>query len=146
MYEGCVLTATGNAAEAIEMLTSGAIEYRSTGSSIILWWMLSHLAASYSDLGEWDEALRCIGEVMTAVERIEALREPAVKRREKTASLIPLSLIAPEPRHAHGSAEFPGLCLLLPSRERQPSISASATRQSSTSGWGRSRSEPANSW
>jgi predicted ATPase len=68
MYEGCVLTATGNAAEAIEMLTSWAIEYRSTGSSIILWWMLSHLAASYSDLGEWDEALRCIGEVMTAVE------------------------------------------------------------------------------
>ena len=38
MYEGCVLAATGNAAEAIEMLTSGAIEYRSTGSSLILWW------------------------------------------------------------------------------------------------------------
>jgi hypothetical protein len=29
------------------------------------------------------------------------------------AGLIALALIAPEPRHAHRGAEFPGLCLLL---------------------------------
>ena len=38
--------------------------------------------------------------------------EPAVGRSEKLASLIPLALIAPEPRHAHCGAEFPGLRLL----------------------------------
>ena len=47
------------------------------------------------------------------IERVEALGEPAVDRSEKLAGLIPLALIAPEPRHAHRSAQFPGFCLLL---------------------------------
>ena len=34
------------------------------------------------------------------IERVEALGEPAVDRSEKIAGLIPLALIAPEPRHA----------------------------------------------
>ena len=36
-----------------------------------------------------------------------------IHRSEKIASLLPLALIAPEPRHAHCGAEFPGFCLLL---------------------------------
>ena len=36
------------------------------------------------------------------IERVEAFGEPAVDRSEKIAGLIPLPLIAPEPRHAHG--------------------------------------------
>jgi hypothetical protein len=47
------------------------------------------------------------------IERIEALGEPAVDRSEKFASLIPLALIAPEPRRAHRGAKFPGFGLLL---------------------------------
>ena len=47
------------------------------------------------------------------IERIEPLGEPAVNRSEKLARLVPLALIAPEPRHAHRRAEFPGFCLLL---------------------------------
>jgi hypothetical protein len=47
------------------------------------------------------------------VERIKAFGEPAVDRREKLASLPPLALIAPEPRHAHRGTQFQGLCLLL---------------------------------
>ena len=35
------------------------------------------------------------------IERVEALGEPAVDRCEQIASLIPLALITPEPRHAH---------------------------------------------
>jgi hypothetical protein len=50
---------------------------------------------------------------MHSIECIEALGEPAVDWSEKIAGLIPLTLIAPEPRHAHCCAEFPGLCLLL---------------------------------
>jgi hypothetical protein len=42
-----------------------------------------------------------------------ALGEPVIDRSEKVASLIPLALIAPEPRHAHRGAQLPGLCLLL---------------------------------
>ena len=47
------------------------------------------------------------------IERIKPFGEPAVDRSEKFAGLIPLALIAPEPRHAHRRAQLPGLCLLL---------------------------------
>ena len=46
------------------------------------------------------------------IARVKAFGEPAKDRSEKLARLIPLALIAPEPRHAHSSAQFPGLCLL----------------------------------
>src|ERR1700722_10363125 len=46
------------------------------------------------------------------IKRVEAFTEPAVDRSEKIAGRIPLALIAPEPRHAHRSTQFPGLCLL----------------------------------
>ena len=52
------------------------------------------------------------------IERVKAFGEPAVDRSEKIAGLIPLALIAPEPRNAHCGAEFPGLCLLR-ARDRQ---------------------------
>ena len=53
------------------------------------------------------------------VKRVETLGEPAIDRSEKIARLIPLTLIAPQPRHAHRRTQFPGLCLLLPrNRER----------------------------
>jgi hypothetical protein len=47
------------------------------------------------------------------IERVEAFGEPAVDWRKKFAGLIPLALIAPESRHAHGRPQLPGLCLLL---------------------------------
>jgi hypothetical protein len=46
------------------------------------------------------------------IARVEALGEPVVDRSEKIAGLIPLALIAPEARHAHRGAKFPGFCLL----------------------------------
>ena len=52
------------------------------------------------------------------IERVEAFGEPAVDRSEKFAGLIPLALIAPEPRHAHRRAQFPGFCLLLHAQPR----------------------------
>ena len=40
------------------------------------------------------------------IARVKPFGEPAVDRSEKLASLIPLALIAPEPCHAHGGAQF----------------------------------------
>jgi hypothetical protein len=42
------------------------------------------------------------------IKRVKLFRKPAVDRSEKLASLIPLALIAPEPRRAYCGAEFPG--------------------------------------
>jgi hypothetical protein len=46
------------------------------------------------------------------IARVKSLGEPAVDRSEKLARLIPLALIAPEARHAHRGAEFPGFGVL----------------------------------
>jgi hypothetical protein len=52
------------------------------------------------------------------IERIEAFGEPVVDRREQFASLLPLTLVAPEPREAHCSAEFPQFRLLLTGKRK----------------------------
>ena len=68
MQEGCVLALSGNATEGIQMITSGIAAYRSTGSRVYLPIFLSHLSRAYAELGQFDEAWRCIGEAMAAVE------------------------------------------------------------------------------
>jgi hypothetical protein len=47
------------------------------------------------------------------IARVEAFGEPAVDWSERFARLLRLPLIPPEPRHAHGGAEFPGFPLFL---------------------------------
>ena len=68
MQNGCVLALSGKASEAIQMITSGITMYRSTGSRVYLPIFLSHLSRTYTELGQFDQAWRCIGEAMTAVE------------------------------------------------------------------------------
>jgi hypothetical protein len=66
------------------------------------------------------------------IKRVEALGKPAVHRSEKFAGFIPLALTAPEPRHAHRRAQFPGLCLQrLRNRDRtlEARLSAAAMRR-----------------
>jgi hypothetical protein len=46
------------------------------------------------------------------IARVKPFSEPEVNRSEKVTSLLPLALVAPEPRHAHCGAEFPELSTL----------------------------------
>jgi predicted ATPase len=50
------------------MMNSGIAAYRSTGSTTWVPWHLSFFASTYAELGQFDDAWRCIGEAMTAVE------------------------------------------------------------------------------
>ena len=68
MQKGSVLALSGKASEGIQMITSGITTYRSTGSRVYLPIFLSHLSRAYAELGQFDDAWRCIGEAMTAVE------------------------------------------------------------------------------
>jgi class 3 adenylate cyclase/predicted ATPase len=68
MQKGCVLTLSGKASEAIQMITSGITTYQSTGSRVYLPFFLSHLSRAHAGLGQFDVAWRCIGEAMAAVE------------------------------------------------------------------------------
>ena len=68
MDQGCVLALTGKASDAVRMITSGITAWRSTGSTLNIPSFLPHLATAYVELGQFDDARRCIGEAMKAVE------------------------------------------------------------------------------
>jgi class 3 adenylate cyclase/predicted ATPase len=68
MQKACVFALSGNAAEGIQMITSGIATYRSTGSRVYLPIFLAHLSRAYAELGQFGEAWCRIGEAITAVE------------------------------------------------------------------------------
>ena len=63
-----LLALTGKAADAVQIITSGIDAARSTGSTLLCHLYLSYLARAHADLGQFDDAWRCIGEAMTAME------------------------------------------------------------------------------
>jgi predicted ATPase/class 3 adenylate cyclase len=68
MTQGSVLAMIGIASEAVQMVTSGITVYRSTGATVLLPFYTSYLTIAYAQLGQFNEAWRCIGEAMTAIE------------------------------------------------------------------------------
>jgi predicted ATPase len=64
---GSILAFTGKASDAIQTIFSGITAFQSTGSTVFMPWYLSSLATAYADLGQFHDALRCIGEAMTTV-------------------------------------------------------------------------------
>jgi predicted ATPase len=68
LVRGSVLALTGRASEAVEMLISGISAYRTTGGTIYTPLTFPILARAHTQLGQFEEAWRCIGEAMTAVE------------------------------------------------------------------------------
>jgi predicted ATPase len=102
MNEGSVLALTGRASDATEMLISGISAWRTMGASAFLPMYLPRLARAHAELGQVDDAWRCIGEAMTAVETTkEKWCEAEVHR---VAGEIALK--SPEPDAAKAEAYF----------------------------------------
>jgi predicted ATPase len=102
MSQGNVLALAGRASDAIEMLSSGIAAFRTTGATLHLPLHLPHLARAHAELGQFEEAWRCIGEAMTAVETTkEKWCEAEVHR---VAGEI--ALRSPEPDAAKAEAYF----------------------------------------
>jgi class 3 adenylate cyclase/tetratricopeptide (TPR) repeat protein len=68
MHQGCVLALTGKALNAVQAMTLAMSAWRSTGATMFIPSWLSYLARAYSDLGQLDEAWRCIRDAITAME------------------------------------------------------------------------------
>ena len=68
VHQGWLFALTRNASDAVDMITSGITAYRSTAATLFVPLPLSYLARAYADLGNFDDAWRCIVEAMTAVE------------------------------------------------------------------------------
>ena len=102
VFQGGLFVLTGKAADAVETITSGITALRRTGATVGMPSTLSILARAYGELGQLDDAWRCIGEAIKAVEATKAtIWEEQVYR---TAGEI--SLISPEPDAAKAEAYF----------------------------------------
>ena len=100
--QGCVLALTGTASDAIEILISWMTALRTTGTTLWMPFFLPHLARAHAELGQFQEAWRCIGEAMTAAETTkEKWGEAEIHR---TAGEV--ALMSPEPDAAKAQAHF----------------------------------------
>jgi predicted ATPase len=68
LRQGYLVALTGKASDAVRVLTSGITAFRSTGATMWLPSYMSPLASAYAELGQFDDAWRCVGEAMTAAE------------------------------------------------------------------------------
>jgi predicted negative regulator of RcsB-dependent stress response len=102
VLQGQVLALTGKASDAVQTITSALTAYRSTGATGVLPFYLSYLATAYAELGQFDEAWRCICEAMTAVEATkERVWEAEVHRIAGE-----IALRSPEPDAAKAEGYF----------------------------------------
>jgi predicted ATPase len=102
LEQGCILAVTGKPADAVQIITSQSSTLRSAGQTVLIPLGLLFLARSHADLGQSNDAWRCIGEAIT---RIEASNE-----RWNEAEVIriagEIALKSPEPDAAKAQAYF----------------------------------------
>ena len=100
--QGYLFALSGKASNAIEILASAITAYKSTGATLFLPLYLSHLAKAHAELGQFDNAWRCMGEALTAMETTkERWHEAEINRIAGEIALLP-----PEPDAAKGEAYF----------------------------------------
>jgi predicted ATPase len=68
LRRGYLLTLMGKAADAVEMVTSGIDLWRAAGSTIFTPEQEFMLAIAQADSGQFNDASRCIGKAMTAIQ------------------------------------------------------------------------------
>jgi class 3 adenylate cyclase/predicted ATPase len=102
MNQGCALARIGTPSKAIELLTAGIATARAARSTMWLPFYLLHLALAYAELGQFDNAWRCIDDAMTAEETTKERCWAA--EVERTAGEI--VLMPPEPDAAKAEAHF----------------------------------------
>ena len=68
ILQGCLMALTGRASHAVPIATSGLTASRTTGTTLTTPSYLSYLAGAYADLGQFEDAWRCIADAITAIE------------------------------------------------------------------------------
>jgi predicted ATPase len=66
---GWLFTETGKPSDAVAAITSGIASLRASGAILYEPWHLWHLAIAYADLGQSEDARRCIEDAINKVER-----------------------------------------------------------------------------
>ena len=69
MAQGYLMVVTGKASNAVHTITSGLTAYQSTGATLFMPQHLTNLARARSELGQFGDAWRLIGEAIEAIEK-----------------------------------------------------------------------------
>ena len=93
---------TGDASNAVQLITSGITALRPTGVTVGMPWWLLHLAIAHTHVGQLDDAWRYIGE---AVKTIEATKERWCEA-EVNRIAGEIALKSPEPDGGKAEANF----------------------------------------
>jgi class 3 adenylate cyclase/predicted ATPase len=111
--QGQLFALSGEVSVAVQTIIAGMTAQRSTGATAFFPWRLADLARAYVDLGQFDDARRCVDEAITAVK--------STKERWFEAELNrvagEIALKSPEPDAAKAEAYFE--CALFVARQQQ---------------------------
>jgi predicted ATPase len=100
-HKGHILALTGKASDAVEMITA-SVTAMAQEARVFRPWRSSYLGRAYAELGQFDDAWRCIGEGMTALETTkERWSEAAVH-----LAAGEIALKSPEPDEAKAEHYF----------------------------------------
>ncbi len=100
--QGAVLALTGRASDAVHIITADIAAWRSTGATTGMPSSLSNLAHAYAQLGQIDDAWRCIDEALTAIKTTnERWFEADINRMAGE-----IALKSPQPDAAKAQAYF----------------------------------------
>jgi predicted ATPase len=95
---GCLFVLTGRASDAVRAITSGITLLRSTRATLYEPRHLWFLAMAYAELGQLDDARRCIDE---AIDKVEGSKEKWCEAEvHRIAGEIALKSLAPDPGKA----------------------------------------------
>jgi predicted ATPase len=122
MLHGCALALTGRALDAVQIINSGISALRSTGLTLWMPFWLSCLAMAYAELGQFDDARRCIAEAITVIETAkervweaevnrvagEIARKSPERDEAKAEAYFERAQAAPRPRISRLSTPHPG--------------------------------------
>jgi predicted ATPase len=102
MIKGILMILASQQSDAIQTFSSGMAAFRSTGATVTLSFSLSYLARAYAELGQFDDAWRCIGEAMAAIETTrERFCEAEINRMAGD-----IAVLSPEPDAAKAESYF----------------------------------------
>ena len=100
--KGCALALMGKSSDAVRLITSGMTAWHSTGTTLWKPTYLAYLAKAHAELGQFDEALRCVEGAVTAVQTSkEKWHEADVYRIAGQVALM-----MPSPDAAKAEAHF----------------------------------------
>ena len=68
LRQGYLVALAGKPSDAVRVITSGITAFRSTGATMWLPLYMAQLASAYAELGQFEDAWRCVGEAMTVAE------------------------------------------------------------------------------